>query len=223
MKHANFDAIAPFYDSLAKWIFAGAIERAPLEFLDELPTVHHILIVGGGTGKLLPSLISRFPDVKITYIEPSANMMHRAKARCPQADILFIQQPLEEVKFDDGSYDMILTPFVLDLFNHKELGRHMGSLNSWLTKGGQWLHCDFYVDELSPWWQNVLLRCMYWFFGLTTGMKNKRLLDFNSYFHPMPLMQQRSKSYYGGMIKTFWYQKHRELEHSSVIPVPDFE
>ena len=66
----NFNTIAPVYDFLAKMVFGRSLERAQAAFLSDLETKvkAKVLIVGGGTGKVL-ELLPEGLDLQIDYVE----------------------------------------------------------------------------------------------------------------------------------------------------------
>lgn len=204
----NFDNIAPVYDFMAGVIFGKAIQKAPQAFLDQLPPVQSILVVGGGTGKILGPLTEYFPKGEITYLEPSSKMMTRAKNRLGNCagQIKFLTAPLEAAVLPRAGYDLIFTPFVLDLFSRKHLRQAMNILFYALKPRGYWMHSDFYVTGDNPRWQQTLVKGMHYFFDMTVHLESKRLKDFDEYFKDYPLQLKGSRWFYFGMIQTVWYQ-----------------
>jgi ubiquinone/menaquinone biosynthesis C-methylase UbiE len=57
MKNKNFDFIAPYYDFLSKLIFGKRLRIAQTSLLSKIPRHQRILLVGGGTGWILPELL----------------------------------------------------------------------------------------------------------------------------------------------------------------------
>jgi tRNA (cmo5U34)-methyltransferase len=50
----GFDRLAPFYDSLARLIIGKGIKQSQLHFLNHLRDKTKLLVLGGGTGWILP-------------------------------------------------------------------------------------------------------------------------------------------------------------------------
>lgn len=177
----SFDAIAPFYDHLAHLVFGRTLERAQLSLLHQLPEGGRWLLLGGGTGWLLKHVMDRCQPDSVLYLEASGRMLDLAQKR------LANQSNGQKISFRLGteaalaaadSFDVILTPFVLDLFPERWLEQVMiPVLAGKLKPGGYWLSTDFVPTTV--WWQRLLARCMLIFFGLTTGIHTTRLPDWS--------------------------------------------
>ncbi len=205
----SFNTIAPCYDSLAFLVFGNRIKLAPLYFLPRLKEPSKILVIGGGTGAILKALRRHFPHTPITFLEPSEQMMVRARKRSV-SNVTFVSQTLADFN-TAHQFDLILTPFVLDVFNESELPPAIEKVKAMLNPGGHWLHSDFYQGE-NLWWQRWLIRSMYKFFKVFAGLKQQKLLDFDHYFsatHDLNLVA--SQSWLRGLIKSVWLQKEQPL------------
>lgn len=86
----------------------------------------HVLDVGSGTGALAIALLERWPRHRVTGIDPSGGMLEVARdmaderlkpeiARRFQAEVA----SAERLPFDDGSYDLAVSSFVLQLVNDR--------------------------------------------------------------------------------------------------------
>lgn len=212
MRNPNFDSIAPFYDSLSRLVFGDALRRAQVEHLGAIPEQAHVLLIGGGSGWLLEQLLLQKPQANVTYLESSAKMLELAQKRCKQFAI-----PTATVSFrlgdehslqPDESFDVIITPFLLDLFPDDRLQHLMSRLYTTLRPGGCWLFSDFWsVHDPAPFWQRLLLRSMYTFFGLVSGVKATQLPDFGLHFQRLRLQEQAGAHFYGGLIQAKAYRK----------------
>ena len=58
---ANYDKIAPIYDMLSKLVFNRSQLLGQIEQLKNLSDNQHILICGGGSGKILDEISIRMP------------------------------------------------------------------------------------------------------------------------------------------------------------------
>ncbi len=207
-KTNNFNRIAPFYDLMARAVFGQVIHQAPKVFFEQLPEVESILVVGGGSGLLLKDLQNHFKTATVTYVEPSSRMMAMARSRTSNPIAVdFMETTLEDTVLPDSHFQLIITSFVLDLFAKEHLNQVMTLLFNKIKPQGHWLHCDFYVHDQSPRWQQWLLKSMYYFFWFTTNLESRELQDFSSYFQKFPLSCRASRGFYGDMIRSYWYQK----------------
>jgi ubiquinone/menaquinone biosynthesis C-methylase UbiE len=74
----SFDRIAPVYDRLADIVFGTAILDAQRTHLHALNDAREILILGGGTGRLLRDLLGQNAKSRVTYVEASQRMIELA-------------------------------------------------------------------------------------------------------------------------------------------------
>lgn len=201
----NFDLIAPGYDLLARMVFGRSIVNAQIYPLKEVPRGAEVLIVGGGTGRILSALDDLNIPIKITYVEPSSAMLRRANKKGPFKNLsVTFMCASHDALGESESFDIIITGFFLDLFNQEQLPGVMQALKSHLHSNGLWFCTDFHVPQKL--WQKVLVRIMYGFFRLVADIPGDRLLDFGRYFDLMGMRIKHEKSFYYGMIQSTVYK-----------------
>jgi ubiquinone/menaquinone biosynthesis C-methylase UbiE len=121
-QEARYDRIA---DGYARW-WSPIHRPATLALLDALEPelaagAVRVLDVGCGTGALAAAAVDRWPDVRITGVDVSAGMLavaERELASLPGAArdrVTLVQAPAEPLPFPDGSFDLVLSTFVLQL------------------------------------------------------------------------------------------------------------
>ena len=121
-QEARYDRIAEGY---AAW-WAPVHRPGTLGLLDEVePDVtagaRRLLDVGCGTGTMAVEAVSRWPDVQLDAVDASAGMLEiaeRAAERLPARQrrrIRHRQALADELPFDDGTFDIALSAFVLQL------------------------------------------------------------------------------------------------------------
>jgi 2-polyprenyl-3-methyl-5-hydroxy-6-metoxy-1,4-benzoquinol methylase len=75
-------------------------------------------------------------------------------------------------------FDVIICPFFLDLFDGKMLIKIIKKLDSHLKPSGNLLYADFQQAKgVKKLWSSVLIRVMYFFFGLIARISAKKLED----------------------------------------------
>jgi len=165
----------------------GALQRARTGQLVRLAGVsspRRVLIVGEGDGSFLLSFVRQFPEAAITVVEPSAGMVARAQARLRQADlgterIEFVVQPLLETGLPEASFDLIVTLFFFDNFEHAEVVRLIDFLATRALPDCDWLLSDFCLPARG--WRRlrarIWLKLLYGFFGIATGIPARELPD----------------------------------------------
>lgn len=209
----NYKGVAPYYDILSQIVFRGQLVASQNYFLMELGNPASILIFGGGTGQMIPLLLKKYPKAEIHFLDSSKAMIAKAKARVglQNGRVRFTYGTEMELK-PGNRYDVILTAFVLDNFENPRLTRVYQMLLASLQIKGKWIHTDFYLDQKSPYWQRKMVDLMYWFFGVTAGLQNQTLPDFNALFSNSKVKLLKRKYFFSGMVRTHLYQKRHENE-----------
>ncbi|WP_242927009.1 class I SAM-dependent methyltransferase [Pontibacter vulgaris] len=209
---SGFDKVAPFYDRLAKLVFGNAQQQAQHFLLQFIPQHARVLIIGGGSGWVLEQVLKYSQASYILYLEASPNMLRLAQQRYQHAGI----KPDTIVEFRLGTeaelrpadvFDVILTPFLLDLFPPQRLYQLMLRLNTALSANGLWLFTDFWLQPTPPFWQQLLVKSMYLFFGTVSGVKANKLPDYQKHFEELNLQQVASESFFHNMIKSKVYRR----------------
>lgn len=210
----NYDRVACCYDFLAQIVFGNQLVAAQNHFLSDLMVPKKILVFGGGTGHMIAPLLHLYPYTWIHYLESSEAMISKAKARVtPENDnVCFTCGTEKNLEDKTNVYDVVITPFVLDVFEGKDVERVFELLFDALSPGGRWIHTDFYVDRNSPGWQKMMIWLMYRFFKVAARQQNQLLPDFDVYFDSFPLRQLACRSFYNQMMRTLLYEKYQERE-----------
>lgn len=75
-----------------------------------LPTDATVVDVGTGPGRLPVALVTRRPDLHVIGVDPSADMLARARRRAAgHAGVEFVQTGAEELPMADGSVDAVVS------------------------------------------------------------------------------------------------------------------
>ncbi len=184
----GFDRIAPFYDLLATVFSFNTIWRSQSHFIPGLKKNSSVLILGGGTGKILEELDRQDVVGSCVYVELSAKMMERTKKRWSgERRVVFIHGSVENIP--NERFDIIITPYVLDCFDENELDKVMNALRDHHSPSGQWLLTDFAKD-------NLITRTLYFFFRITGSLKVKRLPEFEKQFTRLGYKVEREKYFF---------------------------
>lgn len=181
---ANYDKIAPIYDTLSKLVFNKSQLLGQIAQLKYLNANQHILICGGGSGKILDEISIKIPrGLQILYLDSSQKMIEIAKTRNRGSNIIeFICQDILDFE-TDKRFDVIITSFFFDNFPENKANYVFGKLDSLLVNNGLWFQNDFTLSSNTEiWWKSIMLRIMYLFFNLTSNLGNSKLIEMESVF-----------------------------------------
>jgi len=208
----NFNFVAPFYDQLAGLIFGKSIKRAQTWLLPFIPENATVLLIGGGTGWLLTEILAQTKAAKIVYLEASEKMLELSKKRYALGQ----KNSTTEVEFRLGTetslapsetFEVIITPFLLDLFLPENLAELMQNLYQYLKPNGLWLVADFDPKNAIKFWQKSLLTVMVQFFKLTANLQSNELPDLEKAFSNFPLKLISKAHFYHNLIFAAAYRK----------------
>ena len=202
----RFNWIAPHYDAVSRLVYGKAILNSQAWALERIPSGSAVLVLGGGSGAILPLLNRISPACRIWYVEASSVMLTRAAATVDQAateNIVFIHGT--EMAIPQLKYDAIITNFLLDLYPDRDVRKICDILGNRLNAGGIWLASDF-VDGGKR-WHRIMLWLMYRFFVLTCQIKASRLPDWEKQIRSTGMKEVAFRTFYGGFIKSVIYLK----------------
>lgn len=201
---SGFDFVAALYDPLARLVYGRALQRAQQAALSAGLPAGRVLIVGGGTGRVLGEVLRRQPLARIVYLEASPLMLRRSREwlrrQLPQhtAQVEF-RLGTEAALLPPEQFDAVLTFFLLDLFEPVRLRVIVERLRGALAPGGSWLLADF--GPPKTWWHRALLHLMYWFFGLTTGISARHRPPIEATLRRVGLASKAAGQFFGRMVE----------------------
>ena len=201
----RFDWIAGIYDSLTRIIFGKSFFKAQCFFLEELKQCSKVLIIGGGTGWILRELLIVNTSCQVDYIEASSKMLEKARRQISVHDISRVKFMLgTEANIDrHARYDAVITNFFLDLFT-ASLVDVIQKIRTSLSKNSRWIVTDF-ADQ-GKWWHRVMLRLMYAFFRLTTGIEARELPDYEKRLTGAGIKKSKEEFFFGSFIRSAVYR-----------------
>ncbi|AKQ44681.1 hypothetical protein TH63_02035 [Rufibacter radiotolerans] len=212
---SSFDFIAPVYDALAGVVFKDSQKKAQCRFLSKIPDGATVLVLGGGTGWLLPELFKKSNPKQVLYLEASNAMLEKARRRVrglPESSRIEFRLGTELALLPQEKFHVIITPFVLDLFTEQEVTAMVQRLSQALMPQGQWLHTDFFLSPnlFQKAWQKPLLWAMYRFFRLVSGISGTGLSPMEEIFRQAGFVPLRQAFFFHCFIKAQLWQKSPE-------------
>ncbi len=200
MKSNDFDRVAIVYDHLARFIFGRSIQDAQLYFASEIKSHSRVLIMGGGTGWIAEELMKIDPEFEIVMIDASQKMIDQASKRNLSKNVTLICGDEQAMPF--SNFNVLITPFFLDMFEEKNLEKVISILKQHLTKNSLWIAVDFVSER---WWHKIYLWIMYRFFKITCSIEASTLPPWEAALknHLTALSQE---VFYQGFVKAALYQ-----------------
>lgn len=195
----RMDLLPSFYDFLADLIFRSQIKKATTEFFDCISEGDKVLIIGGGTGWILEQLKQR--QLKVTYIDILEGMVRKARKRKFSFPVEFISGSYTYAP--NEKFDVIITPFFLDMFSNGKIGHVVQHISTLLKKDGIWLFSDFIPSNKIH--HRVLIKIMYLFFSLFYKIEEWRLPDYDKCFSKNGYKVLKRKDSYSGLITSRIY------------------
>lgn len=214
----GYDRLARVYSATEWLVFGNQLQTARVALVDELPPWNHLLVFGDGNGRLIERLCVRRRSFvqqasghwlgKIVSLDHSPAMLRRQQSRVARIGagehIEFMHADAFRFPLQAGLYDVVVTPFFLDCFSASELELHLPRWLSALHTGGVLYHVDFTIPQRH--WQRarakLLLKAMHLFFGWTTGLRNRQLVDTQHMIQRSGFEKQAERIGAGGMIVT---------------------
>ncbi|GAB3275612.1 hypothetical protein GCM10027347_49020 [Larkinella harenae] len=204
---SGFDVVAPFYDALSRMVFGNALRVAQAHWLTRIPPRADILIFGGGSGWLLARVLAICNPRTVIYIDASPAMMALARQKVRNSPRVDFRIGTETAVRIDDQVDVVITPFILDLFtNHRLQTAILPPLYQSLRPQGLWVSTDFLKPTV--WWQRFLLWVQYRFFRSVSQIEATQLPPWVDLLTSLPgLKPDPMAAFFGGMIGSGCWQK----------------
>lgn len=203
----RFDWIAPHYDVISRVVFGKTTYDSQVWPLPSIRQGSVVLVLGGGSGRILPVLMRVNPSCTVWFVEASSKMLARAAAVMPpeeRKNITFIHGTEKAIP-PQLAFDAIITNFLLDVYPNDEAQTLCRGLMQKLKNQGLWIASDF--TDGGKWWQRVMLWVMYRFFVITCKIGAVTLPAWEEQLRSVGLAEKQCKGFYGGFIKTIVFQR----------------
>jgi len=195
----NYNNIAWIYDWLAKIVFGRKQELAMRAFLRSIPQNSKVLVVGGGTGKIINYLGDLNKQLEVDFVEQSANMIRYAKKReVSHLKVNFYHQSI--IDFNMTEYDVILTNFFFDQFSQAWALLFLQHLKPKLRPNGRLIFSDFI--NTNHIWDRLVTHLMFYFFQLTANIRTNRFPPYDLIFSALGFNTVSSKKISRNIVTT---------------------
>jgi len=215
----NFDGLARIYRWMELASFGPALWRCRCHFLGELQSCRKALVLGDGDGRFTARLLQVNPEIRVDAVDASEAMLralmgragrHRERVRTFCADVRTWEPAGQD-------YDLIVSHFFLDCLTTEEVARLARRLRSCILPGAKWLTSDFAVPEnrFGKIVARPMVRGLYFAFRGLTGLRVRRLPDYDNALHNEGFSRKSRYDLLGGLLVTeLWFAEPTELLHS---------
>lgn len=201
---ANFDPLARVYRYLEYAMFGPALWRRRVAYLERLRASSRVLMVGEGDGRFLAAFLRANSRARVDYFDASAKMLGLARERAgaDAGRVRFFQADLLAISQFPTTYDAVITHFFLDCFSEEELARFVPWIGQAVEPNGCWVVSEF---QDKPMGAGLLLRGLYLFFGVATGLRRRQLPDYHRVLSAAGFgMVEAEKSLAGLLTSEIW-------------------
>ncbi|ANQ47749.1 class I SAM-dependent methyltransferase [Flammeovirga sp. MY04] len=210
MKANQFDHIAKVYDLLASFVFGKKIIEIQQRTFYRLPKNKKVLIIGGGTGKIIPYIEKKLQPAHLVFLDYSKVMIELAQKVDYNGRIEFINNSYEVLFEQKEEYDIIITNFFLDVLTPPQLSDVLPKISNLMKDDGYWVVSDFRIDPhpKKRYFHWALHKTMVLFFKVTANLKNTQLPNYIKEIEATKLYKKRAVKYaYFDMMFTALFSK----------------
>lgn len=204
MSPANFDSIARPYRWLEYLSFGPILERCRFYRLPQLKEARRALVLGDGDGRFLARLLAANPLIETEVVDLSPAMLRLLTQRVEHGGAIdrVNLHCIDAQQFEpEGSYDLVVTHFLLDCFTTEELHTLTGRIRQHLAPGARWVVSEFAIPEgWVSFPARFVVSGLYAAFDLLTELGLTRLPDYASAFHNTGLERLDRRSWLGGLL-----------------------
>ncbi|MBO9700742.1 MAG: class I SAM-dependent methyltransferase [Sporocytophaga sp.] len=179
----GFNRLAAIYDYLLLIPPGRGFIKSQNELIPLLPQKKSCLIIGGGTGTFLRSLIISGKVTRIVYLDISEKMLSQASNKIKdlnqKCNVEFRRGSLDRIT-EDEKFDLIVTNFFLDLFSPDEVKAWIRLIHNKLSEEGLFYFTDLQISRgktFKTFMNNIYIKMLYFFFRNTTAISGKTLID----------------------------------------------
>lgn len=107
----------------------------------------NLLDLGCGTGLELEEIFQKNPDMKVTGIDLSAEMLVKLKEKYKDKRISLNQVSYFDFPYGIEEYDAAVSSMTMHHFNHEDKIRLYSSICTDIKPGGRYIECDYMIKD----------------------------------------------------------------------------
>ncbi len=150
----RFDWLTSLYNPLVRWTCRETAFKVALILQAKITPGHKVLDLGSGTGTLAMAIVENNPAVEMVGLDGDEKIIDIAKSKAAEKglEITFDHGMSNELPYEDGSFDRVISSFLFHHLEREDKKRTLGEVLRVLKPSGE-LHI---ADWGKP--SNILLR-----------------------------------------------------------------
>lgn len=146
---AFFNARSATYDAVHTGSIDGGPESKsiPARFLPE--GCRELLDLGVGTGLELKAIFRRFPEIKVTGVDVSEEMLRLLTEKYPGRALTLLKMSYFDFDFGQEAFDAAVTVMTLHHYTHEVKTALYRRILAALRPGGVYVECDYMITPDS--------------------------------------------------------------------------
>jgi len=119
-----------------------------LKMAELLPrTVSNLLDLGCGTGLELDEIFKTHPNIKVTGVDLTKEMLDVLKQKHPSKDLTLIHASYFDYDFGVERFDAVISFQTMHHYSHEQKIKLYSRVYSTLKPGGRYIECDYMVID----------------------------------------------------------------------------
>lgn len=205
---SGFDRLARPYRWMEYLSFGRALEHCRFHFIPDLVETRNALLLGDGDGRFAARLLRSAPLAQVHAVDSSTEMLAALKRRCDDAGAgdrvsVYVADLSRDFPgtLQQQRFDLITTHFFLDCLEEEQIEAMVLRLQPLLTNDVRWIVSEFNVpDSAMRGPAKLLVGSLYLAFRILTGMRVRRLPDYQSTFEKLGFQRQCRAFHLGGLL-----------------------
>lgn len=200
----HFDRLARVYRWMEMFTFGPWLERCRFAYLSELAGCRRAAVLGDGDGRFTARLLGSNPVVTIDAVDASHNMLRELLKRVGHdaARVHMHHADAREWLPENPPYDLVATHFFLDCFTEEDIRVLAAKLCGAMSQDALWVVSEFAIpeDRFGRWVAGPVVWLLYRAFGLLTGLRIRRLPDYDEALRTVGLTRVGRRSFLRGLL-----------------------
>jgi ubiquinone/menaquinone biosynthesis C-methylase UbiE len=209
----NAGRLARVYRWIEYAAFGRALERCRFAHLEALQVARQVLVLGEGDGRFVARLLQVNQGARVEVVESSGEMLRVAREHVGEAErVTWYRMDAVRGPLPEGPFDAVVTHFFLDCLEEAEAAVVVREAAGRLVPGGVWVMSEFRVPKngLRRWHARLWLWVMYRFFAMTTGLRARRVPEWERMLREAGLQRKaRVEARWGLLTAELWLGEDR--------------